>query len=65
MRVLLMCPNTKLPVYTGIDVTSQLAFETARFVNCYVACPHCGKLHHVIKKRTFLEYRSSDNRHSA
>jgi len=59
MRVLVTCPSSKRPVYTGIDVGSQSAFETVTFINCRVLCPHCGKLHRVIKKKAILEYRAS------
>ncbi len=47
--VMIRCPKTNRPINTGISMDRE-SFESSRFKNRTVACPHCGESHRWDKK---------------
>jgi hypothetical protein len=53
-RVMICCPETKEPVFTGVELTSQ-DFKNGDFRDMEVWCPHCHISHRWNKADAFLE----------
>jgi endogenous inhibitor of DNA gyrase (YacG/DUF329 family) len=53
-RIMIRCPSTGQPVYTGIDANRQ-SFESSSFRNNITSCPHCKQKHTWSKEDAYLE----------
>ncbi len=52
-RILVRCPTTAKLAVTGLTI-DEASFETARFKNPKVTCPHCLAVHVWTKKDVVL-----------
>jgi hypothetical protein len=52
-QVLITCPETKRPVYTGLNYEWP-SFDAADLPRQTLKCPHCGKIHSWSKAEAFL-----------
>lgn len=52
-RIMITCPETDMPFYTGLDV-DRAAFGSADLEEQSATCPHCGKVHAWRKEDAFL-----------
>jgi hypothetical protein len=53
-RLMITCPNTGEPVFTGIDLPESV-LESAELRDNGVGCPHCGQTHVWSKEDAYLE----------
>lgn len=53
-EVLIDCPTTGKPIYTGIALSKQ-TFEGAAMQGNTVQCPHCQQMHTWDKEDAYLE----------
>lgn len=53
-RLMIDCPVTGKPVFTGIDMPAQ-ALENATMIDNKVTCPHCRDTHVWQKEEAYLE----------
>lgn len=54
-RVMIVCPTTGGPVWTGMDV-AQKTFEREQLGNNqFGSCPECGEAHTWSKEDAYLE----------
>lgn len=53
-RIMIKCPTTGLPVFTGIDASKE-GFETGTFIDNAVVCPLCRQKHVWQKEDAYLE----------
>ncbi|HZZ78436.1 MAG TPA: helix-turn-helix transcriptional regulator [Gemmataceae bacterium] len=53
-RVMILCPETGQPVFTGVTVTAE-EFRTGEIRNMEVWCPHCHISHYWEKADAYLE----------
>ncbi len=54
-KVMINCPVTNKPVFTGIVLDKQSFESTTLENNTFAPCPECGKSHTWNKKDAFLE----------
>ena len=52
-RVMIICPDTGKPVFTGFEFTKRL--EDATYISSAVDCPHCARSHVWSNDVAFLE----------
>lgn len=52
-RIFVTCPETEMPVYTGIAMDER-SFESSAFQDKNVKCPHCGNVHVWQKEDAYL-----------
>jgi hypothetical protein len=53
-QVLIECPETKQPVFTGLDF-DESSWTSATLERNSVQCPHCPQMHEWSKKDAWLE----------
>lgn len=53
-RVMITCPETGKPIYTGWSF-DEVAFETSQLADNSVPCPECGQVHTWSKQDAYLE----------
>jgi hypothetical protein len=53
-QVLVECPATKQPIYTGLDFDER-GWSRAMMGRNSVQCPHCPEMHAWDKKDAWLE----------
>jgi endogenous inhibitor of DNA gyrase (YacG/DUF329 family) len=53
-RLMIRCPQTGKPVFTGMDMPPA-AFDRATLESNTVRCPHCGEPHTWQKADAYLE----------
>lgn len=55
VKVMIKCPNTGKPVYTGFDMDRQSFYSSFLSGNTIGPCPHCRKAHTWDKKDAYLK----------
>jgi hypothetical protein len=53
-NVMIRCPVTQKPVFTGLQMTSPEEFARGIYKNVSVYCPHCKSEHRWEKDEAFL-----------
>ena len=53
-RVMIECPETGRPVYTGINLNWE-TFESYRFDSQTLSCPECGRQHQWSRADALLD----------
>ena len=53
-QVLIECPTTKQPVYTGLDMDAR-TWATATVERNSIQCPHCPEMHTWSMKDAWVE----------
>jgi predicted RNA-binding Zn-ribbon protein involved in translation (DUF1610 family) len=53
-RVMIACPDTKRPIYTGVS-SDEVTFETSQLAGQSISCPQCGQVHIWNKQDAYLE----------
>lgn len=58
-RVMIMCPESKRPIYTHVSCTSS-EFMDLPIVEATIRCPECGKLHRWTPADAYLDEEGGD-----
>lgn len=53
-QLLIDCPETLLPVKTGMSVSRE-SFDTVTLKNNATDCPHCGQMHRWDKEDAYFK----------
>lgn len=53
-HILIVCPETKMPVSTGIRAATEEAYETLSATDNVAPCSSCGRSHAWSKADSFL-----------
>ena len=55
-RIMITCPVTKKPVYTGMTMDKERFEAPHNFLaNNVIRCPHCGDVHRWDKADAYVE----------
>lgn len=59
MRMMMTCPSTQQPIFTGMNL-DKISFDGMTITNSQVNCASCGQRHPLNKKDLYPETTGAD-----